>query len=597
MSRCIWFGIVGLALLLPAASAAPADETSPALGEQIPPVSFTDIHYLPRTLADFGEKQAYVVVFTTLECPVVKRYLPRLKELDEQYRDRGVQFLALNVGAVDSLVEVAAQGVAADFAFPVGRDFDGLFAQSVGATRTPEVVVLDGQQQLRYRGRIDSQVRLGGVAPQTGREDLKEAINDVLAGKEVRVAQTPVDGCLIEYASLRSLPASVPDQVTFHQHIAPLLQKHCQECHRPGTVAPFSLISYRDVTAHAETIAEVVRQQRMPPAFASRRHGEFVNRLGMSDDERALIRAWVAHGTPQGDPAQAPPPREFPEQKWKIGEPDLVIEMAVENSIPADGYVPYQYAFLPTVFPEETWVQAIEILPGNKQAVHHCNMVYVTAGGGINTTENFITGYVPGGDPMVLGDGLGYRIPAHAILVLQLHYVTNGEPATDRTSVGLIFSKGKVQKQLRHFQCTTHRFRIPAGASHYPLTATRTFPCDATGIGMFCHMHLRGKDMTFRALTPDDRHEVLLSVPNYDFNWQMSYRWPDGQVHFTKGTKVEVTAHYDNSIFNPYNPDPTATVVEGDQTFNEMMYGFLFYTDDGEHLDLMIDPKTGHVVK
>jgi hypothetical protein len=520
-----------------------------------------------------------------------------LKELEEQYRGRGVQFLALNVGADDPLVEVAAQGLNVDLAFPVGRDFDGRFASSVGATRTPEVVVLDGQQRLRYRGRIDSQVRLAGVAPQTGREDLKEAIEDVLAGREVRVAETPVDGCLIEYDALRSLPASVPEEVTFHEHVAPLLQKHCQECHRPGTVAPFSLLSYRDAAAHVETIAEVVRQERMPPAFASRKHGEFVNRLGMSADERALIRAWVARGAIEGDASRAPPPREFPERKWKIGEPDLVIEMAAENKVPASGYVPYQYAFLPAVFPEDTWVQAIEILPGNIQAVHHCNMVYVTAGGGINTTQNFITGYVPGGDPMVLGNGLGYKIPAHSILVLQLHYVTTGEETTDRTSVGLVFAKEKIQKQLRHFQCTAHRFQIPPGAPHYPLKATRTFPCDATGIGMFCHMHLRGKDMTFRSIAPDDRREVLLSVPNYDFNWQMSYRWPEGKVRFAKGTKVEVTSHYDNSAFNPFNPDPTATVVEGDQTFNEMMYGFLFYTDDAEQLELTIDPKTGHVVK
>ncbi len=595
MRHCVWIGTTVVALMFSQATSS-ADNVA-AIGEQVAPISFTDIHYLPRTLADFGEKRAYVVVFTTLDCPVVKRYLPRLKELEEQYRDRGVQFLALNVGADDPLVEVAAQGLNVDLAFPVGRDFDGRFAESVGATRTPEVVVLDGQQRLRYRGRIDSQVRLAGVAPQTGREDLKEAIEDVVAGREVRVAETPVDGCLIEYDALRTLPASVPAEVTFHEHVAPLLQKHCQECHRPGTVAPFSLISHRDAAAHAETIAEVVRQERMPPVFASRKHGEFVNRLGMTADDRALIRAWVARGAIEGDAAKAPPPREFPERKWKIGEPDLVIEMAAENKVPASGYVSYQYAFLPAVFPEDTWVQSIEILPGNKQAVHHCNMVYVTAGGGINTTQNFITGYVPGGDPMVLGNGLGYKIPAHSILVLQLHYVTTGEETTDRTSVGLVFAKEKIQKQLRHFQCTAHRFQIPPGAPHYPLTATRTFPCDATGIGMFCHMHLRGKDMTFRAIAPDDRREVLLSVPNYDFNWQMSYRWPEGKIRFAKGTKVEVTAHYDNSVFNPFNPDAMATVVEGDQTFNEMMYGFLFYTDDGEHLDLTVDPATGHVVK
>lgn len=572
-----------------------AADGRPAIGDVIAPAPFTDIRFLPRTLGDFGERQAFVVVFTTLDCPVVNRYLPRIKELEQQYRDRGVQFLALNVGADEPLVEVAQQALEAGLPFPVGRDFDGRFAESVGATRTPEVVVLDATMRLRFRGRIDSQVRLAGVAPRPGREDLKEALEDVLAGIDVRVPETPVDGCRIEFAALRSLPA-VPDQVTFHEHIAPLLQKHCQECHRPGTVAPFSLLTYRDAASRAETIAEVVRQQRMPPAFASTRHGEFVNRLGMPAEERALIRAWAANGTPEGDLAKAPPPREFPESKWRIGEPDLVIEMAAETRVPASGYVPYQYAFLPAVFPEDTWIEALEILPGNKAAVHHCNLVYITAEGGINTTRNFITGYVPGGDPMVLGDGLAFKIPARSVLVLQLHYVTTGAETTDRTSVGLVFAKDKVQQQLRHFQCSAHRFQIPPGATHHPLTATRTFGCNATGIGMFCHMHLRGKDMTFRAITPDGQTDTLLSVPNYDFNWQMSYRWPEGKVKFTKGTQVEVTAHFDNSAFNPFNPDPAATVVEGDQTYNEMMYGFLFYTDDDERLELTIDPTTGHVV-
>jgi thiol-disulfide isomerase/thioredoxin/mono/diheme cytochrome c family protein len=568
----------------------------PSLGEKVSKFTFTDIRYLPRRLADLGDKKAYVVVFTTLDCPLVKRYLPRLKALDEAYRGKEVQFLALNVGADDPLVEVAYQALKADLAFPVGKDFDGVVAKALGAARTPEVVLLDAERKIRYRGRIDDRLRLGGARPSAEREDLKEALDDVLAGREVRVAETPVDGCLIEFDALTALPAAPPKDVNYSEHVAPILARHCQECHRPESSGPFSLLSYRDALAHADTIAEVVRQERMPPAFASREHGEFTNRLGLSALERAAVLAWAKGGKPEGDPGKLPKPREFSSAKWKIGEPDLVIKMPGPVEIPAEGYVPYKYVLLPYVFINDTWIQRVEILPGNKAAVHHCNMGFVTVGG-VNDTRNFITGYVPGGDAMILDSGLGFKIPGGSMLVLQVHYVTTGAATTDQTSVGIGYAKEPIDKQLRHFQISNRRFEIPPGAPHHAVSASRTFSADATGIGMFTHMHVRGKDMVFRAAYPEGKEETLLAVPNYNFDWQLSYRWSAGKMKFSKGTRIDCTAHFDNSPFNPYNPDPKATVRDGQQTYQEMMYGFLFYTHDDEKLGLKIDPKTGRVME
>jgi thiol-disulfide isomerase/thioredoxin len=587
--------VLGALLCAPLAAAAePAKAARLALGEKSPAFSFTDIHFLPRSLADFKEKKVYVIVFTTLDCPLVQRYLPRLKSLDETYRAKGVQFLALNVGTDDPLVEVAYQALKADLAFPVGKDFDGAAAKALGATRTPEAIVLDAERRLKYRGRIDGQHRLGGARPAAERDDLTEALEDVLAGREVRVSETPVDGCLIEFDALRSLPATPPSGVTFSEHVAPLLARHCQDCHRPEGTAPFVLMSFRDALAHADTIAEVVRQQRMPPSFSSREHGEFVNRRSLSAAERAVILAWAQNDKPEGDASKLPPPREFPSAKWKIGEPDLVLKIPSAIEIPAAGYVPYQYALLPYIFTHDTWVQRVEILPGNKTAVHHCNMGYITVGG-VNDTRNFVTGYVPGGDAMILDHGLGFKIPGGSMLVLQIHYVTSGKATSDQTSVGLGYAKEPINQQLRHFQCVNRSFEIPPGASHHAVSAQRTFAKSATGIGMFSHMHLRGKDMVFRAKFPEGKEEVLLAVPNYNFDWQMSYRWKAGQMRFPAGTRVDVTAHFDNSPFNPYNPDPQATVREGQQTIQEMMYGFLFYTEDDERLGLEIDPKSGRV--
>ncbi len=573
------------------------DETASRLkfGKTPAAITFTDTHYLPRTLADFGKKRAYVIVFTTLDCPVVRRSLPALKGLAEAYRPHDVQFLALNVGADDPLVEIANQALQAELGFPVGKDFDGVAAQALGVSRTPEAVVLDSELRLCYRGRISSQVRRGGVSPAPPKEELREALEDLLASRDVAVRETPVDGCLIEFGALRAFPARVPDEVTFSEHVAPLLARHCQDCHRPGTAAPFSLLTYEDAASHAETIADVVRSGQMPPAFASREYGHFENLRTLSKEDRALILAWVRQGKRPGDAAKEPAPREFPAGKWQIGEPDLVLSTLLESEIPATGIVPYQYAVLPKVFLHDTWVQRVEVLPGNRAVVHHCNLGYVKLGEK-PSTKNLVSGYVPGGGPLTLDRGVGLCIPAGSVLALQIHYVTTGQPEKDRTSVGIVFAQEKIERRLQHLPCIEHNISIPPGEGNHRLETTQMFPCSATGIGLYSHMHLRGKDMVFRAAYPDGTEETLLAIPNYDFNWQMAYRWRDGAMKFPQGTRLTVRAHYDNSAFNPFNPDATATVTEGQQSFDEMMYGFLFYTNDDEQLNLDIDPKTGRVL-
>lgn len=576
------------------AEKAPARESGKAdvkIGQKVDSFTFKDIRYLPRTLADFGERKAYVIAFTTLDCPLVQRYLPKLAELERTYRDQGVQFLAVNVGPTDPLREVAYQAVKTNCEFPFAKDFSGEVARAVGAERAAEVVVLDGEQKLRYRGRVDDQYRLGGERPRATRDDLKMAIDDVLAKREVKVAETAVDGCLINFPK----PRAGNRQITFAEHIAPLLQAHCQDCHRAGAPeAPFELASYSDAVDNAEMMVEVVKEERMPPWYGSEEHGKFANHRHLSLAERNLIEDWVRGGCEQGDMSKAPPARVFSTSKWKIGEPDLVLKSPVQK-LPATGYIDYRYVILPHLFKEDTWVQGVQILPENSKAMHHCNMAFFKFGEK-PSARNFITGQVPGGDAMILDRNVGFMIPAGSGLVLQIHYVTIGHETTDRISVGFRYAREKIHKHLRHRQVTDLTFKIPPGSPHYQVTAKRTLERDATGYGLFSHMHLRGKDMTFLAHYPDGRDETLLVVPNYSFDWQQAYRWPQDAVKFPKGTTLEVVAHYDNSSFNPYNPDPNKEVREGQQTFHEMMYGFVFYTYDDEQLNLTIDPKTGHVI-
>jgi peroxiredoxin/mono/diheme cytochrome c family protein len=577
-----------LAIVL-AVLAAPAGAAEPAvaIGARVPNLTFKDIRYLTRSLDDFKSAKAFVLVFTDCGCPIAQRYLPTLQKLHVDYRDRDVAVLAVNVGADDPITAIAAQAVRHGCEFPFVKDFDAACARAVGVTHTPGAVVLDADRKLRYRGRIDDQYRPGGARAEPTRQDLREALEAVLAGKEVAVPGTPVDGCPIT----RPAPPQKTG-LTFAKDVAPLLKKHCQGCHRPGTAAPFSLQTYQQVAGRAKAIAEVITDGRMPPWHAAPEY-EFTNRRALPADDRDTLLAWLRSDGPRGDDAALPAPLP-PAGPWRIGEPDSVISTKAFD-LPAAGDVPYQYAVLPTIFLADTWVQGVEIKPDNPRVLHHCNMAHFRPGEKFSA-GNFITGQVPGGEAMALPDGVAYKIPAGSVLGLQIHFVTTGKPETCKVEVGLRYARGTVTKQLRHILLVNTKYAIPPEAAAHPVSASQTLPVDALGVGLFAHMHLRGKDMTFRATYPDGTDETLLLVANYSFDWQQPYRWPAGK-RLPKGTRLECVAHYDNSPFNPFNPNPRAEVRDGPQTYHEMMNGFVFYVAADEDLKLVIDPATGRVRK
>lgn len=561
-----------------------------AVGDEVPSLVFKDQWYLPRSLKDFGEKQAIVVVFVSSRCPAAEQALPELKRLESAYRPRGVQFVAINVGADDSIRTMADQAMTLDIPFPFVKDFEGIWPATLGIEKTPGIALLDGRHRLVYRGRLEGREPGKG----TGRPDLKEALEETLAGKPVSLPETPVVG-----SPIRAVPdVAVAGPVTFSEHVAPLLKLHCQQCHDSGPDAPFALRTLADAVQNAEMMVEVIDDERMPPWYAS--HGDFVNKRGMSATERALIREWVRTGMATGDPAKLPEPLPAPNYdagEWAIGKPDRVITATQVHKLPAKGFVDYKYVILPYVFLHDTWVQGIEIRPSNPKVVHHCNMGYLTLGGKEWASAKFVTGKVPGVQPMNLGDGIAFRFAKGAMLILQIHYTTTGKEEECQISVGIRYARGVVQKEFHDFWMVDGKFAIPPGDAAHLVSARNTLPCDATALGLFHHMHVRGKNVRFKAHYPDGRVEELLRIPNYSFDWQMAYAWDPGQRRFPKGTVLECIAQYDNSEFNPYNPDPLATVREGDQTFQEMLNGVFFYIDENENLNLTIDPKTGRVVQ
>ncbi len=565
-----------------------------AIGTTIDDLRFVDIRGLERNLPELGEHQAIVFAFTSSSCPLVRRYMPRLKELDAEFRSRGVQFVAVNVGANDTVRDTAAQAVDLDAPFYFVKDLDFSVAKALGVRKTPEVVILDSKNVVRYRGRIDDQIRTGGARPEATRHDLKEALTEVLDGKPVSIAQTEVDGCLI------TEPAdSQPDpNVTWSSHIAHIVHQKCTHCHRSGTAAPFELVSRDDMANSADMIAHVVRIETMPPWYATRGHGEFQNDASLSASEKQMLLDWIQAGCPAGDLAASPEPPKYPDTEWRIGEPDLILTMKEEHTLPATGFIPYKYVILPHFFAKETWVEAFEIKPMNTSVVHHCNMFHASKeGAGV---QSFITGYVPGGQPMDLSkfdNGVAYRLPPGASLGLQIHYTTTGVEEVGRIQVGLRFPRGEIKKKLHHFVLDPQGWAIPPGDPAFKIQASHTLEHNANLLGMFTHMHVRGRDMTFFADQDGQSPETLLQIPNFSYEWQLGYELATGKKNFPKGTKIRAIAHYDNSPFNPYNPDPTDTVKYGPQVIHEMFNGFAFYVDNDETLSLKVDPVNGQVIQ
>ncbi|HEV3258470.1 MAG TPA: redoxin domain-containing protein [Gemmataceae bacterium] len=568
-------GLSGLVLLN-------ADTPRTNLGKRVGDFRLKDTRGRVVSLGDFKDKKAVAVVFIGTECPISNAFMPRLAELHKEYESQGVQFLAINSNCQDRPADVARHAKEHHLRFPVLKDVGNRVADVFGARRTPEVFLLDGRRAICYQGRIDDQFGVGYKRPRPTRRDLAEAIHDVLAGKSVRQPTTGIAGCAIA-----RLPKPKQDgPVTYAKNIARILQKNCQECHRPGQIGPMPLLTYDDAVAWAETISEVVRDSRMPPWPADPRYGKFANDRRLTPRERRLLLRWLDEGTPRGDDQDLPPPRKFV-AGWTIGKPDLVVTMPraydVAAEMPAAG-VPYQYVHVDPGFKEDRWVVRAEAKPGAASVVHHLIVFVQPPGttffpGGPETPA--LAGMAPGDMPLVLTEGTAKKVPAGSKLVFQVHYTPNGTAEKDRSSVGLIFAKKPPRHEMLVEPIANVAIKIPPGAGNYEAKAGFAFRRDGHISGFMPHMHLRGKDFRFEAIYPDGKTAVLLSVPRFNFNWQSAYRLAK-PLPMPRGTRIRCTAHFDNSARNPNNPDATKEVRWGEQTWEEMMIGWMDYYYDSK---------------
>ena len=551
-------------------------------------------------LYGFGGKAGAVLVFVGTECPVGDLYLPRLVELGREYGPKGIVFLGVASDAGDTDETLAAKAKEFGVDFPILKDRGNVVADSVMAERTPEVLVLDGTARIRYRGAIDDQYAVGARKPAPGRNHLREALDAVLARRPVEVKATAVAGCLIQ----REPPKAVADKpapprvrapsvavraareaaeagvgdvgaVTYAGAAAKILQEKCQSCHRPGQVGPFSLLSYDDARKHSAMIREVVDDRRMPPWHADPRFGSFANDRSLTAEERAKLLAWVDQGAPLGDAREVPPPRTFSEG-WSIGEPDLVFEIPEVQTIPAQGVLDYVRVRVPSGLKEDTWVRAAEATPTDRSVVHHI-IVYVddhTKQRRPGLGGSHLCGYAPGDMPSVYAEGTAKKIPAGSDLVFEIHYTPNGLVRKDRSKLGLILAKGPVTREAYTLPIAQPRFVIPPNEPNVPVSSSMKVPRELRLLAFMPHMHVRGKDFRYTVTKPGGGPEVVLSVPAYDFGWQSYYTLKEPMT-LPKGTVIDCLAHFDNSAANPANPDPSKTVRWGDQTFEEMMIGYI----------------------
>jgi hypothetical protein len=356
-----------------------------------------------------------------------------------------------------------------------------------------------------------------------------------------------------------------------YRDVAPVLARKCCGCHHPGAAAPMALGSYTEAAAWSETVREAVTGRRMPPWGADPAFGRWANDRSLSAAERELLLAWIAGGCREGDPirGESPPPT----GGWRI-KPDVVLTMPRDEVIPAAGSIPYRFVEVPSAFEDDVWVQAAEVRPGNRKAVHHV-LVFAPLQGNVIAIDNgILASYLPGDDPLVLPPGYAKRIPGGMPLTFQLHYTATGRPETDRTSIGLVFAKKPPAREVRTLSVENQAIGIPPGAPNYEIAASREVDEPAELLCLTPHMHLRGKDFSYAVARPGEKAEMLLSVPRYDFNWQIGYRFREPVV-LPAGSRIECVAHYDNSAANPNNPDPSARVGRGEMTDEEMMLGLV----------------------
>lgn len=612
--------VVGLAVcfLLASTALAQPEPSRAKLGDKMPNLTFKDDRGKSYRLYELENQKAIAVVFVSFECPVSNSYMAPLSEIVDEFGKFGVTVWGLTTNEDDTPAEIAKSAKRFDLKFPVFKDERLKAADALGAHTTPEVFVLDSNFVLKYRGRIDNMYtdRLKKHG-QVTEHNLRQTLAELVTGRPVSVSATQAIGCTIFREEKR---VAKTGNVNYHRDVQPILQKHCQECHRPGEVGPFSLMTYRQAVNWAQDIKDYTKRREMPP-WKITEGSAFRNERRLADADIKTLADWVDGGTPQGDPKDAPAVREFP-KGWQLGTPDLILSPDDDFLLGPSGKDVFRCFVMPTKLTEDQYVAAVELRPGNPQVVHHLLLFIDSAGSGRKLeiaaqdqekknpaidehtklpskydrgpgyTRTMgvgflpragMMGWAPGIQPYFLPEGVGFHLPKNSDIVMQVHYHRNGRAERDRTQIGLYFAKKKIEHPYQAGAVTggagsgplRFLFAIPPGDSNFKLTGDTWASQDFTLLNITPHMHMLGKDIKLTMTPPGGKEETVAFIKAWDYNWQEMYSLKQ-PVHVKAGTKFSVEAHYDNSNKNPRNPfNPPRRVTVGEQTFNEMCFVFL----------------------
>ena len=517
-----------------------------------------------HALDEARESRAVALFFLAPDCPLSVRYGPEIRRLHGEFAARGVVFYA--VGAEDR------------YPFPALIDPEHTLARQVGTRVTPSAAVLSPAGELLYRGRIDDRVvSFGQVRAEPRQRDLRLVLGRLVEGKAVRFSETPAIGC--DIAPPRGEPRT---DVTYTRDVAPILYRHCAECHRPEDVGPFPLLTYEDARRRASVMAQVVTQRYMPPWKPRPGYRKFQGERGLTAAEIETIRRWSEGGAPEGNPADLPSLPRFPEG-WRLGPPDRVARMEKPLAVAAEGEDIYQCFVIPLGLDRDRYVRAIEFRPGNRRLVHHALLFADPAGVARRKGVTYpcfgapgflpargLGGWTPGMPPLVLPAGAELTVAKGSDLVLQLHFHPTGRIEQEQSAVGLYFTDTPPVKRLLDVPLGSNRIDIQPGERAYKVRDHFTLPVDVEAVGIIPHAHYICKDMKGMAVLPDGTKKWLLWIPDWDFNWQDQYRY-ETPVRLPAGARLEMEFTYDNSSENPRNPNqPPRRVVWGPESTDEM---------------------------
>lgn len=534
-----------------------------------------------------------VNLFLSTDCPVAKTYTPRIQALAKEYTGKGFEFQAYFPNALETQAGAKEYMQERGYDFGMTMDPGGQVAKTMGVTHVPYVVVVGVGGKVAYRGAIDDHKDPTLVK----KRYLRDALDAMAANKPVKINKTELFGCLL-------MPGEAPPtakSVNYAEHIAPILNRACVECHRPGEVAPFSLIGYDNAKKWAPMIAQVTQRGVMPPWKAKHGYGEFLDENRVDETELKTLQLWNEAGAPSGDLAKAPKTPQFADE-WSLGTPDLIIQSNQDFTLDADGRDEYRHFVIDPGNKETIWVRGMDVKPGNREVVHHVIAFIDTSGKAERKAaetkdgkEGYDTfggpGFVPFGALGGWAPGLrvrlsdpdeAFEIPAGAKIVMQVHYHRNGKVAKDRTRLGLYLAKKPPVRPMRLAWLANPLFRIPPGAESHKVVMDYRVPMDVTIFGSMPHMHLLGKSMRAEVRMPDGTVRPLIWVEKWDFNWQLQYTLKQ-PMKVPAGSRIYVESYFDNSANNPNNPnDPPKAVTWGEETTDEMFLLIVPYSIDAE---------------